>query len=126
MFLAAISRQIRTPPLQRDRMYLYLAGEVVPLLIMTRRSVPLGAALVLAAALALPALALPAGASAAAAPAQTTAWRDGRFAENTQGVVSRSDIVLGQPNYAPAQYMALGNGRLGGAPWGGRGAAPPP
>ncbi|HEY4850494.1 MAG TPA: hypothetical protein VII22_06845 [Streptosporangiaceae bacterium] len=98
-------------------MYLYLAGEVVPLLIMTRRSAPLGAALVLAAVLALPALALPAGEAAAAAPAQTTAWRDGRFAENTQGVVSRSDIVLGQPNYAPAQYMPLGNGRLAAAVW---------
>ena len=55
--------------------------------------------------------------SAVAAQGETTAWRDGRFAVDTAGVVSRSDIVLGQPNYAPQQYMPLGNGRLGAAVW---------
>ncbi len=49
--------------------------------------------------------------------AVTTAWHDGRFAENTGGVVSRSDIVLEQPNNQPAQYMPLGNGRLAAAVW---------
>src|ERR1022692_3271146 len=47
----------------------------------------------------------------------TTAWHDGRFAEDTAGVVSRSGIVLGQPNDQPSQYMPLGNGRLAAAVW---------
>src|SRR5580693_9277565 len=49
--------------------------------------------------------------------AVTTAWHNGRFAEDTAGVVSRSGIVLGQPNSQPAQYMPLGNGRLAAAVW---------
>jgi hypothetical protein len=53
----------------------------------------------------------------ATAGAVTTAWHDGRFAEDTAGVVSRSDIVLGQPNDQPYQYMPLGNGRLAAAVW---------
>jgi hypothetical protein len=91
---------------------------------MIRNGIPLGAALSLTLALALPAAASTAGASLAAAPGkaatstgQTTAWHDGRFVEDTKGVVSRSDIVLGQPNYAPYQYMPLGNGRLAAAVW---------
>jgi hypothetical protein len=55
--------------------------------------------------------------AAQAAPAGTTAWHDGRFSEDTAGVVGRSDIVLGQPNLAPAQYMPLGNGSLAAAVW---------
>ncbi|HLH59943.1 MAG TPA: hypothetical protein VKV33_12420, partial [Streptosporangiaceae bacterium] len=47
----------------------------------------------------------------------TTAWHDGRFNEDTAGVVGRSDIVLGQPNDAPYQYMPLGNGSLAAAVW---------
>ena len=49
--------------------------------------------------------------------AVTTAWHDGRFAEDTAGVVNRSGIVLGQPNDQPSQYMPLGNGRLAAAVW---------
>jgi hypothetical protein len=55
--------------------------------------------------------------AAATSGAVTTAWHDGRFAEDTAGVVSRSGIVLGQPNSQPAQYMPLGNGRLAAAVW---------
>ncbi|MDX6395534.1 MAG: trimeric autotransporter adhesin [Streptosporangiaceae bacterium] len=55
--------------------------------------------------------------AAAMSGAVTTAWHDGRFAEDTAGVVSRSGIVLGQPNSQPAQYMPLGNGRLAAAVW---------
>ena len=47
----------------------------------------------------------------------TTAWQNGAFSMNTAGVVSRSDVVLGQPNTAPAQFMPLGNGSLGVAAW---------
>ena len=36
---------------------------------------------------------------------------------DTQGVISRSDIVLGRPNIAPSEAMPLGNGRLGVAVW---------
>ncbi len=62
-------------------------------------------------------VASPAPPSAAATPAVSTAWRDGRFVEDTGGIVSRSDIVLGQPDYAPSQYMPLGNGSLAAAVW---------
>ena len=54
-------------------------------------------------------------------PTVTTAWRDGQFAVDPAGVVSRSDIVLGQPNLTPAQSMPLGNGTLGAAVWSGSG-----
>jgi hypothetical protein len=53
----------------------------------------------------------------AAAATLTTAWQNGAFSMNTAGVVSRSDVVLGQPNTAPAQFMPLGNGSLGVAAW---------
>jgi hypothetical protein len=53
----------------------------------------------------------------ASAAAVTTAWRNGAFAENTGGVVSRSDVVLGRPNTADSQFMPLGNGMLGVAAW---------
>jgi glycosyl hydrolase family 95 len=76
----------------------------------------LGAAALAGAGLA-PAAATPGSAALAASGAVTTAWHDGRFAENTAGVVSRSDIVLGQPNDQPSQYMPLGNGRLAAAVW---------
>jgi hypothetical protein len=77
---------------------------------------PLCVIAALAVALAGTALAGPVPASAATAV--TTAWHDGHFAVHTAGVVSRSDIVLSQPNDGPAQYMPLGNGRLGAAVWG--------
>ena len=54
---------------------------------------------------------------ALAASAQTTAWQNGAFVENTQGVVDRSDVFLGQPNYQGNQSMPLGNGTLGVAAW---------
>jgi hypothetical protein len=56
---------------------------------------------------------------ASSAPAATlsTAWHNGTFDENTSGVVSRSDIVLGKPNTVNAQSLPLGNGSLGVAAW---------
>jgi hypothetical protein len=56
-------------------------------------------------------------APAHASTTQTTAWSGGKFIENTQGVVDRSDVVLGQPNYQDTQSMPLGNGTLGVAAW---------
>ena len=47
----------------------------------------------------------------------TTAWHDGRFVVDAAGLVSRSDIVLAQPNASPAEAMPMGNGRLGIAVW---------
>ena len=47
----------------------------------------------------------------------TTAWKAGHFAVDTAGLVSRSDIVLGQANAQPAEAMPMGNGRLGIAVW---------
>jgi hypothetical protein len=47
----------------------------------------------------------------------STAWHDGAFREDVPGVVGRSDVVLGQPNTAPAQAMPLGNGSLGAGVW---------
>jgi hypothetical protein len=53
----------------------------------------------------------------AAAATVTTAWSSGGFSVNTQGVVSRSDVVLGRPNTAASQSLPLGNGSLGVAAW---------
>ncbi len=47
----------------------------------------------------------------------TTAWKAGQFVIDTARLVSRSDIVLSQPNPAPAEAMPMGNGRLGIAVW---------
>ncbi len=55
--------------------------------------------------------------SAAAATTATTAWRNGGFGLSPDGVVSRSDIVLGQPNTNPTASIPLGNGALGVAAW---------
>ncbi len=57
------------------------------------------------------------GTPAASAAANTTAWQNGAFSENTGGVVSRSDVFLGQPNTADSQSLPLGNGSLGVATW---------
>jgi hypothetical protein len=57
------------------------------------------------------------GATRAAAATVTTAWQNGAFSVNTGGVVSRSDIFLGQPNTADTQSLPLGNGSLGVAAW---------
>ena len=54
---------------------------------------------------------------AAAAAAGTTAWQNGAFSVNPAGVVSRSDVFLGQPNTADSQSLPLGNGSLGVAAW---------
>lgn len=55
--------------------------------------------------------------SAEAATPATTAWQNGQFSMNRAGVVSRSNIILGKPNTAPAQSLGLGNGSLGVAAW---------
>ena len=47
----------------------------------------------------------------------STAWKSGHFVMDTAGLVSRSDIVLAQPNPLPEEAMPLGNGRLGVAAW---------
>ena len=70
-------------------------------------------ALSLAAALSLS----PQLAQTASAQSLTTAWQNGAFSVNTGGVVSRSDVVLGQPNTADSQSLPLGNGSLGVAAW---------
>jgi hypothetical protein len=49
-------------------------------------------------------------APAASAASDTTAWQDGAFSVNNGGVVSESDIFLGQPNTADSQSLPLGNG----------------
>ena len=48
-----------------------------------------------------------------AAASLTTAWQNGAFSMNVGGVVSRSDVVLGEPNSADSQSLPLGNGSLG-------------
>ena len=53
----------------------------------------------------------------AATTAPTTAWSNGAFVEDVAGLVGRSDVVLGSPNYAPDQSLPLGNGALGAATW---------
>jgi len=50
-------------------------------------------------------------------PGLTTAWHQNKFQVDVAGVLSRSSIVLGQPNLLAAQAMPLGNGRLGVAIW---------
>src|ERR1700721_4309794 len=57
------------------------------------------------------------GGTPASAATNTTAWQNGAFSENTGGVVSRSDVFLGQPNTADSQSLPLGNGSLGVAAW---------
>ena len=46
-----------------------------------------------------------------------TAWKSGHFVVDTAGLLSRSSIVLAQPNTLPQEAMPLGNGRLGVAVW---------
>ena len=41
----------------------------------------------------------------AAAAASSTAWQNGAFHVDASGVVSRSDVVLGQPNTADTQSL---------------------
>lgn len=65
-----------------------------------------------------------AGSQAAAAATDTTAWQNGGFQLDPDGVVSQSDIVLGQPNQSGDQSMPLGNGSLAVAAW--RPTASPP
>ncbi|HEY4020143.1 MAG TPA: hypothetical protein VGM75_15740 [Pseudonocardiaceae bacterium] len=55
--------------------------------------------------------------SPAAAATLSTAWQNGTFNIDRQGVVSRSDIVLGAPNTQATQSLPLGNGSLGAAVW---------
>jgi Carbohydrate binding module (family 6)/F5/8 type C domain/Abnormal spindle-like microcephaly-assoc'd, ASPM-SPD-2-Hydin len=81
-----------------------------------RRLLATATGCVLVAATALVTAALGA-APAASAASDTTAWQDGAFSQNTGGVVSESDIFLGQPNTADTQSLPLGNGSLGVAAW---------
>src|ERR1700689_4716328 len=53
------------------------------------------------------------GAPVASAASNTTAWQNGAFSVNTAGVVSESDVVLGQPNTTDSESLPLGNGSLG-------------
>jgi len=54
-------------------------------------------------------LALASGLGRAAAEASlTTAWQNGAFSLHPQGVVSRSDVVLGRPDTASSQSLPLG------------------
>jgi hypothetical protein len=80
------------------------------------RVLPIATACSLAAATVLIAV-IVGGAPRASAQTVTTAWQNGAFSVNTGGVVSRSDIVLGQPNTADSQSLPLGNGSLGVAAW---------
>ena len=57
------------------------------------------------------------GVTASAASTATTAWQSNQFSINRAAVVSRSNIILGKPNTAPAQSLGLGNGSLGAAVW---------
>ena len=81
-----------------------------------KRTLLTAAALLLAAPLAT----MAAPARPAAAASLTTAWQNGSFSVNPAGVVSRSDIVLGQPNTAASQSLPLSNGSLGRRRLGGR------
>ena len=72
---------------------------------------------VLAIALATPLAVASQSSRAEAAASLTTAWQNGAFSVNTAGVVSRSDVVLGEPNTADSQSLPLGNGSLGVAAW---------
>jgi hypothetical protein len=71
----------------------------------------------LTSALLLPLFGLAAASAQGAAAAQSTAWQNGAFQLDPTGVVSRSDVVLGQPNQSGDQSMPLGNGSLGVAAW---------
>ena len=73
----------------------------------------------LTSALLLPVFGLATASARAASPqdAPTTAWQNGSFQLDPDGVVSRSDIVLGQPNLVGAQSMPMGNGSLAIAAW---------
>ena len=78
--------------------------------------------LALTSALLLPAFGLATASARAAAPpaaaaGSTTAWQNGGFQLDPNAVVSRSDLVLGQPNLTGDQSMPLGNGSLGVATW---------
>jgi len=89
---------------------------------MSARSAPLhrflaSAAACLIAVAAVLVAAVLGGTPAASAASNTTAWQNGAFSENTGGVVSRSDVFLGQPNTADSQSLPLGNGSLGVAAW---------
>jgi Bacterial Ig-like domain len=58
-----------------------------------------------------------AASSSSSTAAATTAFRDGSFDLNSNGVVSRDDIVLGAPNTDPTESIPMGNGALGVAAW---------
>lgn len=62
-------------------------------------------------------LALTSGTAVGATTGPTTAWRNGAFALDPLGVVSRDDIVLDQADVNPTASMPLGNGSLGVAAW---------
>jgi hypothetical protein len=53
----------------------------------------------------------------ATATGGSTAWQDGSFVVNTANLMSRSDIVLGQPPMLNTQALPLGNGTLAATVW---------
>lgn len=54
----------------------------------------------------------------AQSPVQTTTASSRTFPHvDVGGVISRSDVVLGRPNFASGEAMPLGNGRVGVAMW---------
>ncbi|WP_127473946.1 LamG-like jellyroll fold domain-containing protein [Microbacterium sulfonylureivorans] len=57
------------------------------------------------------------GAASAAGAGSTTAWSEGSFHVDAEGVVSRSDVVLQRPMALTHESMPLGNGNLGAAVW---------
>jgi hypothetical protein len=81
-----------------------------------RLATGLAAAAVAASGLALATGQVPAHATPSTA-APTTAWHDNAFNLDPDAVVSRDDIVLGQPNVSPTASIPLGNGALGVAAW---------
>jgi len=52
-----------------------------------------------------------------ATPNAPSAWHNGKFQVDVEGVIGRSDIVLARPNLESSEAMPLGNGALGVAVW---------
>lgn len=55
--------------------------------------------------------------TAVSAATGTTAWQAGAFTLDRASVVRQANVVLGQPNTAAIQSLALGNGTFGAAVW---------
>ncbi|TDE16011.1 glycosyl hydrolase family 95 catalytic domain-containing protein [Jiangella asiatica] len=57
------------------------------------------------------------GAAAEKSEGDSTAWRDGALQVDTEGLISRSDLILEQAPWRDYESMPLGNGHLGAAVW---------